>query len=139
MRHQAQIHSLITQACSPKSLSASLLKRSLVLALICFAAAPLSAHAVYYSTSNFQENTDLKNTLLAIRYAHQDISDIAIAPSGDWVVVTDSGVTTSTGISWLVPAWIEYYQNQGLTIDAVAFDPDGDWIVVAEKGRNSWL
>ena len=89
-------------------------------------------HALHYSTSNFQDRNDFKATLGNLRASYEDIQELAVSPTGEWVIITETDVYSSDAFPAYALYVINYYRATGRTIDAVAFDGDGDWVVVAE-------
>lgn len=98
-----------------------------------------SAHAVLHVTNQLQDAAAFETAIDNFAVNSRDLDEIAITPSGQWVIVasgsevTPAEVIFSTGFSSLVIQKIFEFLAQGKQIDVIAFTPTEAWAVIAEN------
>ena len=108
-----------------------------VVALAITSLSSLSAHEYSLWAPGLLDSVALDSRLNNLAAASIDVSEIAIAPTGDWVIITRasevaSAVYFSVSFNSLVLSQIFTFVSQGKNIDVVAFAPNGSYVVVAE-------
>jgi CubicO group peptidase (beta-lactamase class C family) len=109
------------------------------LAVLCSLVAASSAHANWWSrkTSNFQDRPQLQSIISQHASQNVDIDEMAMTPSGEWVVVAGQNVVASNDFPSFPLSKIQQYVNTGATIDVVSFAPNGSYVIVA--GGYRWF
>lgn len=84
------------------------------------------------STTQFLDRQHLQTTIQTNAASNIDITEMAVTPNGNWIVVTGKKIEYSPGFDAACRAKVQEYVSLGLDIDAIAFAPNGGWMVIAE-------
>lgn len=95
---------------------------------------PLSAfaHGQTRATSNYANADVLTTTLNNLTNSHTNIDELAVSPTGQWVIVAGKARYYSGGVPQALRTKIAEYLDTGRKIDAVAMASNGSWVVAAE-------
>jgi len=109
------------------------------LAILCSLGATSSANANWNSrkTSNFQDRPQLQSIIGQYASQNVDIDEMAMTPSGEWVVVAGQNIVASNDFPSFPLGKIQQYVNAGATIEVVSFAPNGSYVIVA--GGYRWF
>lgn len=113
-----------------------------ILALAASLCGTASANSWAVNATGFQEPAKFSDLVQNLATSDFDIDEWAVTPSGEWVIVRNSGmvgasaiVHASAGFPSSVLGKIKEFTGNGHRIDAIAFTPTGSWVVI---GNGVW-
>jgi CubicO group peptidase (beta-lactamase class C family) len=93
-------------------------------------------NGIWRVLDHFQDTAALRTRTDQLVADNIDIDAIAVAPGGQWIIVTATQVYQSPGFPAAVRDAVDYFRDDDQRIHAVDVNEHGDWVVAAADG---WL